>query len=276
MSADRAIQPLSNPGQVRLEAIEAKVTRAGQGDHEHHRGSRRLRSREEHARLLGAIAVNSAEGYRLRMTDADVDFGAGTMVSDNPVSIGYGDSEITGERLSVSDGGKHHRHRGQCAHRADAAEARRRLRRAPQRVRSRAACEPEFCSLSRLSLALCGAGARRRISARAFAGFDTGSDDPIQIEADQLEVRDAEKLAIYSGNVRVRQGDTILEAPELRVFYAGEADAQTGAAGSVRLEVSRIEAGPGVSVRSGDQTASGDRAVLDMAKDLVTLRATSC
>jgi lipopolysaccharide export system protein LptA len=35
--------------------------------------------------------------------------------------------------------------------------------------------------------------------------------------------------------------------------------------------VSRIEAGPGVRVRSGDRTASGDRAVLDMANDLVTL-----
>ena len=56
----------------------------------------------------------------------------------------------------------------------------------------------------------------------AFSDFDTGSDNPIQIEADRLEVRDAEKIAIYSGHVRVRQGDTILEAPELRVFYAGE------------------------------------------------------
>ena len=110
-------------------------------------------------------------------------------------------------------------------------------------------------------------GARAQDFAAAFADFDTGSGDPIQIEADKLEVRDTEKVAIYSGHVRVRQGDTILEAPELRVFYAGEA-APNGTAGS---SVTRIEAGPGVSVRSGDQTATGDRAVLDMAKDLVTL-----
>jgi hypothetical protein len=30
----------------------------------------------------------------------------------------------------------------------------------------------------------------------AFAGFDTGSDEPIQIEADKLEVRDTDKQAI--------------------------------------------------------------------------------
>ena len=101
----------------------------------------------------------------------------------------------------------------------------------------------------------------------AFAGFDTGSDEPIQIEADKLEVRDPEKLAIYTGNVKVRQGETVLEAPELRVFYTGEATAE-GAPGS---QVSRIEAGPNVTVRSDDQTASGDRAVLDMAQDLITM-----
>ena len=101
----------------------------------------------------------------------------------------------------------------------------------------------------------------------AFAGFDTGSDEPIQIEADRLEVRDPEKLAIYSGNVKVRQGETLLEAPELRVFYTGEATAQ-GAPGS---KVARIEASPSVTVSSDDQTASGSRAVLDMAQDLITM-----
>lgn len=104
--ADRAIQPLSSPGQVRLEDIEAKVSAAGQGptsitaeagDYDHEKST---------LQLLGAIAVDSAEGYRLRMSGANVDFGAETMASDNPVSIGYADSEITGQRLSVSDGGK--------------------------------------------------------------------------------------------------------------------------------------------------------------------------
>jgi lipopolysaccharide export system protein LptA len=101
----------------------------------------------------------------------------------------------------------------------------------------------------------------------AFAGFDTGSDEPIQIEADRLEVRDPEKLAIYMGNVKVRQGETLLEAPELRVFYTGTPTAQ-GAPGS---QVSRIEAGPSVTVSSADQTASGSRVILDMGQDLITM-----
>ena len=122
-------------------------------------------------------------------------------------------------------------------------------------------------ALAALALAaLVGAAAAQDFGA-AFSGFDTGSGDPIQIEADRLEVRDAVKLAIYTGNVKVRQGGTILEAPELRVFYSGEPTA-AGAPGS---QVSRIEAGPNVLVRSADQTASGNYAILDMAQDLVTV-----
>ncbi len=115
----------------------------------------------------------------------------------------------------------------------------------------------------------------------AFSDFDTGSNNPIQIEADKLEVHDAEKVAIYSGHVQVRQGETILEAPQMRITYAGQgvtaaAPGATAAAGGTTAgvmgsRVSRIEAGPGVRVRSGDRTATGDRVILDMANDLVTL-----
>jgi lipopolysaccharide export system protein LptA len=117
------------------------------------------------------------------------------------------------------------------------------------------------------ALILAPAGAAAQDYAAAFSGFDTGSNTPIQIEADELEIRDEEKVAVYAGNVRVRQGDTVLEAPALRIFYAGEATT-AGVPGS---QVSRIEAGPGVLVRTGERTASGDRAVLDMAHDLITM-----
>ena len=107
LTADRAIQPLNNPGQVRLETIEAKITTpnggttsvtAEAGDYDHEKSS---------ITLLGPIRVNSADGYKLDMTNAQVDFHAGTLVSDNRIYIGYGDSEMAGDRLSVEDGGKH-------------------------------------------------------------------------------------------------------------------------------------------------------------------------
>ena len=38
----------------------------------------------------------------------------------------------------------------------------------------------------------------------AFTGLSANSNDPIQIEADSLEIQDAKKMAVYRGNVRVR------------------------------------------------------------------------
>ena len=122
-------------------------------------------------------------------------------------------------------------------------------------------------ALAIAALALAPAGAAAQDFAAAFSGFDAGSSVPIQIEADQLEVRDEEKVAVYSGNVRVRQGETVLETPAIRVFYAGAATA----AGTPGSNVSRIEAGPGVMVRSGERTASSDRAVFEMERDLITM-----
>jgi lipopolysaccharide export system protein LptA len=133
-------------------------------------------------------------------------------------------------------------------------------------------------------LALAPLGAMAQDFGKAFSGFNTGSDQPIQIEADQLEVRDPEKVAIYSGHVRVRQGGTLLEAPTLRVFYTGDAPGAgggtTGAGGSSSAggtaaaggtHITHLEAGPGVMVRDGDRTASSDKAVLDMDTNLVTM-----
>ena len=123
-----------------------------------------------------------------------------------------------------------------------------------------------FAVLVLVGGALADGPALAQVSGEAFQGFSSGSDDPINIEADRLEVRDEEKVAVYSGNVRVQQGGTILKAPQLTVHYIG--DAANGAPGSA---VDRIEAGSPVVVESGDQTATGNNAVFEMQRDLVTL-----
>jgi lipopolysaccharide export system protein LptC len=107
VAARRAVQPLTSPDQVHLEAIEATVTvpgqgvttiTAGSGDYDH--GALTLR-------LEGDVVVDSSGGYALRMQDADIDFEAGTMRSGNPVTVTYSDSEVTGQRFEATDGGRH-------------------------------------------------------------------------------------------------------------------------------------------------------------------------
>ena len=113
----------------------------------------------------------------------------------------------------------------------------------------------------------------------ALQGFSQNRDQPVHIESATLEVRDKQKEATFSGDVRVKQGDTGLRCKSLVVFYEPDpkvADnaktlpaASPGPGGSQRIK--RLEARGGVIVTQKDQTATGDLGVFDMKSNTVTL-----
>lgn len=110
----------------------------------------------------------------------------------------------------------------------------------------------------------------------ALQGFSQNRDQPVQIEADTLEVRDKDKVATFSGNVHVVQGDTDLHSKSLRVYYdddTAKPEAKKtvlpGAGGEQKIR--KLEALGGVIVTQKDQTATGDRGVFDMHANTVTL-----
>jgi lipopolysaccharide export system protein LptA len=108
----------------------------------------------------------------------------------------------------------------------------------------------------------------------ALQGFSQNRDKPVQIEAATLEVRDKDKVATFSGNVHVTQGDTNLRSKSLVVFYDQGSDspmktAQPGPGG--QQSIRRLEAKGGVVVTQKDQTATGDNASFDMRTNTVTL-----
>jgi len=110
-------------------------------------------------------------------------------------------------------------------------------------------------------------------------------DQPVQIEAASLEVRDKNKMATFSGDVQVVQGDTTMKCQKLVVFYGQEVgiaqnapatdakpapkSAFPGAKGAQNIR--RIEARGGVTVITKDQNASGDLGVYDLIAKTITL-----
>jgi lipopolysaccharide export system protein LptA len=105
-------------------------------------------------------------------------------------------------------------------------------------------------------------------------GFNQNRDKPVQIRAQTFEVRDKEKVAAFSGNVHVVQGDTIIRCKSLIVTYetasgAGARASQPGPAG--RSQISRLEALGGVIVTQKDQTATGDSGLFDLRTNIITL-----
>ena len=112
--------------------------------------------------------------------------------------------------------------------------------------------------------------------ANALQGFSQNRDQPVQIEAASLEVREKDKVATFSGNVHVIQGDTDLRSKTLVVHYeednskaAAIKAAQPGPGG--RSQIKRLEASGSVLVTQKDQTVTGDRGVVDMRTNTITL-----
>ena len=98
----------------------------------------------------------------------------------------------------------------------------------------------------------------------AFDGL-SNSDEPVQIEADRLEVVDNQNTAVLTGNVSVVQGTTILKAGRIKVTYLREGGSENGG-------IRTIEASGGrVAVRSGDNKATANKAVVNMQTEIVTM-----
>ena len=135
------------------------------------------------------------------------------------------------------------------------------------------------------------AGAQSAVTGvpNAMQGFSQNRDQPIQIEAASLEMRDKKKEATFSGNVKVVQGDTTMTSRTLVVFYdSGAASAAAPAANAKAVEKSapiqsatpgpggsssirRLEAKGSVVVTQKDQVVTGETAVFDTKTNLVTM-----
>jgi lipopolysaccharide export system protein LptA len=122
----------------------------------------------------------------------------------------------------------------------------------------------------------------------AMQGFSQNRDQPIQIEAASLEMRDKKKEAVFSGNVKVVQGDTTMTSKSLVVFYdsGGASDSPQPAApkgsksGSMQSatpgpggssSIRRLEAKGSVVVTQKDQVVTGETAIFDTRANLITM-----
>jgi lipopolysaccharide export system protein LptA len=123
----------------------------------------------------------------------------------------------------------------------------------------------------------------------AMQGFSQNRDQPIQIEAATLEMRDKKKEATFAGNVKVVQGDTTMTSKILVVFYdSATQQAATPAANAKAAakpapiqsatpgpggssSIKRLEAKGSVVVTQKDQVVTGETAVFDTRANLITM-----
>jgi lipopolysaccharide export system protein LptA len=107
-----------------------------------------------------------------------------------------------------------------------------------------------------LTLALAGGMA---LQAQAIAGHN--SNAPVDVAADRIELQDRQNRVILSGNVVINQANLRLTSARTLVNYSD--------AGS--LQINRITATGGVVVTRGDERASGETAIYDFDRRIITM-----
>src|SRR5712691_4525322 len=129
-----------------------------------------------------------------------------------------------------------------------------------------------------VAVAICGPEAtaqKNQGPPNALQGFSQNRDQPVKIQAASLEVREKDKVATFTGDVHVMNGDTELRCKSLVIFYDEDSSgrnmkaADPGPGGE--RQIKRIEAKGGVTVVQKDQNAAGDAAIFNMRENTVTL-----
>lgn len=108
-----------------------------------------------------------------------------------------------------------------------------------------------------LVLATSGAALAQGI---AFGGLAQDTGEPVEVEAEALDVDQADGSAVFSGGVTVAQGAMRLRAATVEIEYAEAGDA-----------IERLRATGGVTIVAGEEAAEADEAIYAVAQGTVTL-----
>ena len=108
------------------------------------------------------------------------------------------------------------------------------------------------------ALTLAAAGGMQ-VYAQAIAAHDSRA--PVSYAADRIELQDRQNRVVLSGNVDITQAGLRLRAARTLVNYSDTDE----------LRIQRIMATGGVTVTRGNEAASGDVAVYDFNRRIITM-----
>ena len=212
---------------------------------------------QQKAVLEGDVVMSEAPDKRATGDRAEIDQAAGTvLLTGTSVVLTQGTNELRGRRLlfNQTDG------KMQLTGSGNGGNSRIKAKFSEESGKAvTAAKEPETAK------------------GMSFGGnFKTDPNAPVEVDADRLDVDDPAKQAVFTGDVRAKQGDFVLQSSELKATYTGSsvlgstAKGQAGQGGPAKL--TRLKANKNVVVTSADgQKATGDWADFDTKANTVTL-----
>ncbi|HET6536520.1 MAG TPA: LptA/OstA family protein [Sphingopyxis sp.] len=109
------------------------------------------------------------------------------------------------------------------------------------------------------SIAILANGAGGQAQAQALANHN--SNAPVDFDAGVIEVQDRADRVVLAGNVVVQQAGLTVRAPRMTVAYSREGG----------TSVNRLDATGGVTVTKGTEKATGNVAIYDLDRKLITM-----
>ncbi|MDX2307661.1 MAG: LPS export ABC transporter periplasmic protein LptC [Hyphomicrobium sp.] len=192
--------------------------------------------------LSGRINVVSEQGLKAALATAHIDTKQGIVRSRQPVKVAFPAGTITSKEMTLR-----------------------------QKAR-----EITFVNAVVAKLTPPKDAAASQPVAGAPAKLFGASDTPVDITASRLDIKDAEKKAIFTGNVKASQAGSQLETPELAVTYSGAAlpvgqtNAGTGTPSAGIREI--VAKGPVVMTRGDGERVTANGATFDAERETALLQ----
>jgi lipopolysaccharide export system protein LptC len=259
VTAEAAAQDIANPTVLELSGIKGTTEMQSKATVDVTAIAGLYDTKSEQLTLSQHIHVVSSDGYEGFLTEARIDVRSSRMTSEKPVEILLPNGKLNGNRLEVHDSGALVRFDGGV-----------------KLVLKPSALPPAKPAPSASS-------AKKRAAAAPapppppspMQGFALDRDQPAEITATTLELRDKDKRATFIGDVVVVQGDTTMKANLLDVFYDQQNDPSAPASAvasgpSQNAQIRLLEAKGGVVVTQKDQSATGDMVIFDMKANTAT------
>ena len=241
MVAQAAAQDLTKPDMVELHGVQATMEMKDTSVFETTAKGGLYNTKTEQLTLSQNIVVTSSSGYQAFLNEAVLDVKAGKILSDKPMEVKTATWTINANRMEVAESGDLLQFVVACVSVVLSLDSSTRRGRRACHGRGLASHGAEVAGAAAMAAALtlgaADAAAQQQKNAQpqpqpqqqknqgppnALQGFSQNRDEPVKIRAASLEVREKDKMATFTGDVHVLQGDTELRANARRLLRGGD------------------------------------------------------
>lgn len=226
VKAQSARQDLKALGKIQLETITGELIDAKKQITKLSAARGTFDNKASVLELYDAIDVGGDAGLSAKMTRATIDTKQGLITSDQPVTVGLSAAEVTADQMKVRQKSK----------------------------------EYTFLENVKARVTPPDAKADAKTDAAAAPAFGEPGQ-PIDITANRLDIDDAKKTALFTGQVVAVQGGASMTSPDLTVTYVGDVGGPGGSKGDAKT-----------GAKGGEESASGGKVKTIAASDPVVLK----